>query len=255
MSTQSDNKVRVVRRGQGFTAGEGDIFRAQAGATVLAKRGSTGVFLNGSTGTAYEGSNFTAEGGAVVRAKYGSMGKARKDAVIVADYGAVIDAEPGARVVHTPDEEQHVVPGSVKTEFKDLSAVEQEIVQKAWDASKRAYCPYSNFPVGAAILAENAAGETKIFDGCNVENASYGGTICAERTAAVEAVKQGYRKFKTIAVVCAKHPGGSPCGFCRQVLREFGLHATVLNIFNTESGVVRWTVEELLPDSFGPDSL
>jgi len=139
--------------------------------------------------------------------------------------------------------------------YAQLSATEQKLVDTAWKMSKRAHCPYSKFPVGAAILAQNAAGKTKVFGGCNVENASYGGTICAERTAAVKAVSEGYTKFLTVAVVCAKVPGGSPCGFCRQVLREFGKNATILNISDRESSVVRWTMDELLPDSFGPESL
>ncbi len=248
-------KVRSVRRGQGFTAGEGDFFRAQAGSTVLAKKGSTGVYLAGSSGTAYEGSTFTAEEGSVVHARYGSIGRARKGSTIIANYGANIEKEEGAKIIMRPDEEEHRIPGSLVSSYAELDAMEKALVDKAWEISKQAYCPYSNFPVGAAILAENAAGEKRIFVGCNIENASYGGTICAERTAAFEAVKNGFRKFLIVAVVCAKCPGGSPCGFCRQVLREFGQHATVLNIFNTDSTVVRWTVEGLLPDSFGPESL
>lgn len=139
--------------------------------------------------------------------------------------------------------------------YTHLSPTEQKLVDRAWTMSRRAYCRYSNFPVGAAILAQNQAGKLRIFGGCNVENASYGGTICAERTAAVKAVSEGYTQFLIIAVVCAKVPGGSPCGFCRQFLREFGLGATVLNIMDKNSSVTRWTVDELLPDSFGPESL
>ena len=139
--------------------------------------------------------------------------------------------------------------------FSELAGDEQSLVSQAGEFSKRAHCPYSKFPVGAAILAENAAGKRKVFGGCNVENASYGGTICAERTAGVKAVSEGYTKFLVVAVVCAKVPGGSPCGLCRQFLREFGKNATVLNVSDTESSVVRWTMEELLPDSFGPESL
>ncbi len=139
--------------------------------------------------------------------------------------------------------------------FAELSGDEQRLVTTAWKFSERAHCPYSKFPVGAAILAENAAGKKKVFGGCNVENASYGGTICAERTASVKAVSEGYTKFLLVAVVCAKIPGGSPCGFCRQFLREFGKNATVLNVSDKESSVTRWTMDELLPDSFGPESL
>jgi cytidine deaminase len=139
--------------------------------------------------------------------------------------------------------------------YKQLSTDEQKLVDLAWKMTRRAHCPYSHFPVGAAILAQSSSGTTRVFGGCNVENASYGGTICAERTAAVKAVSEGFTKFLTVAVVCAKVPGGSPCGFCRQVLREFGKNATVLNISDRESSVVRWTVDDLLPDSFGPESL
>ena len=142
------------------------------------------------------------------------------------------------------------------TKSADLSGIERELVAASWTASGFAYMPYSKFPVGAALIAENDAGESKVFTGCNVENASYGGTICAERTAILKAISEGYRKLKTIAVVCAKIPGGSPCGLCRQVIREFGgLDGVVLTVQNREGDVTRWTVDELLPDSFGPDSL
>lgn len=251
----SKPKVHFVRRGKAYTAGDGEIFRAQAGSTVVAQRGSTGVYLDGSTGSAYEGSTFTAQSGSVVHAKYGSIGRARKGSTIIANYGAMVEDEGGAKIIMRADEEEHKVPGSMVSSYTQLSTMERSLVDHAWRISKQAYCPYSNFPVGASILAENEAGERRIFVGCNIENASYGGTVCAERTAAFEAVKNGFRKFVTIAVVCAKSPGGSPCGFCRQVLREFGLNATVLNIFNTESVVVKWTVDQLLPDSFGPNSL
>lgn len=137
----------------------------------------------------------------------------------------------------------------------NLNADDRKTVETAWESAKFAYCPYSLFPVGAAILAENANGERKIFGGCNVENCSYGGTICAERTAATKAVSEGYRKFITIAVVCPKALGGMCCGFCRQLLREFGKDATILNIKDTASNVEKWTMEEMLPESFGPDSI
>lgn len=142
------------------------------------------------------------------------------------------------------------------TPYAQLAPEEQKVVELAWEMSKRAYCPYSDFPVGAGILAENETGEQRFFGGCNVENASYGGSICAERTAAVKAVSEGFRTFRCIAVICAKVPGGSPCGICRQFLREFGgLTATVLNIQDRDNSVVRYRLEEILPDSFGPESL
>ncbi len=139
--------------------------------------------------------------------------------------------------------------------YAQLAHDEQELVDLAWQMSERAYIPYSQFPVGAAILGENAQGETRVFGGCNVENASYGACICAERTAACKAVSEGYQKFLKVAVVCAERPGGSPCGICRQFLREFGLQAVILCVQDRDNNVMRYGLDELLPDSFGPDSL
>lgn len=139
--------------------------------------------------------------------------------------------------------------------YAQLSRDEQELIDFAWKASERAYIPYSEFPVGAAILGENAAGETRAFSGCNVENASYGASICAERTTACKAVSEGFRKFLKVAVVCTKQPGGSPCGICRQFLTEFGPQAIVLCVQDRDNNVIRYHLDELLPDSFGPHSL
>lgn len=129
-----------------------------------------------------------------------------------------------------------------------LSPQEQRLVDAALEASKHAYCPHSNFHVGAAILTAN----DKIFSGCNIENASYGVSICAERTAAVKAVSEGHKSFNTVAVCCADKLGGWPCGACRQFLSEFGLNATVLCIVDENKSVQRKLLSELLPNSFGP---
>ncbi len=148
------------------------------------------------------------------------------------------------------------MPKPALTKFTELDQAEQELVNGAWDAAKIAYAPYSQFYVGAVIEAKNQEGIIKRFDGCNVENASYGGAICAERTAAVKAVSEGFTIFLRIAVVAATKPGGSPCGICRQVLREFGgLELIVLSIQNQNSDICKWTLDGLLPDSFGPESL
>ena len=112
-----------------------------------------------------------------------------------------------------------------------------------------AYAPYSQFQVGAALLAENG----EVFTGCNVENASYGMTICAERTAVFKAVAAGVRAFSAIAI--SVPGGGSPCGACRQVLNEFSPSMKVY--LSDENGqlIRETTLEMLLPDAFGPENL
>ena len=123
-----------------------------------------------------------------------------------------------------------------------------ELVQQALTARTRAYTPYSGYQVGAAVLT--AAGEVVL--GCNVENAAYPATICAERVALTAAVTQGKRHFTAIAV--ATRNGGSPCGACRQVMMELGPDMTVY--IADESGAYRTTtVRALLPDGFDHDKL
>ena len=116
----------------------------------------------------------------------------------------------------------------------------EKLVAAAWRARKAAYSPYSNFPVGAALLA----GDGRIFVGCNVENISFGLTICAERVAIGAAIAAGVRKFVAAAVVADTGVPISPCGACRQVLAEFGVPVVVLA--NRENRLV-FTMEELLP--------
>ncbi len=117
----------------------------------------------------------------------------------------------------------------------------------ARDAAARAYCPYSNFHVGAAVLADG-----RVFSGCNVENASYGLTICAERNAIFAAIAAGARRIQAIALVCVDAaddaPAASrmPCGACRQVIAEFAPPDTPVHI----EGVGTMTVAELLPSAF-----
>lgn len=131
--------------------------------------------------------------------------------------------------------------------FGDLSRIEKRLVEKAWLVANNAYTPRSDFPVGAAILARNEQGRTRIFSGCNVENNFFPPTICAERNAATTALAEGYSQFLTVAVVCKKFPGGSPCGLCRQVLVEFGKHADILNIVDAKNNVRKFGAQELLP--------
>ena len=124
----------------------------------------------------------------------------------------------------------------------------KELITQAIEARKRAYTPYSHYKVGAALLGKSG----KVYLGCNVENASYGHTVCAERTAVLKAVSEGEREFEAIAVVTRN--GGSPCGACRQVIREFGKHANCVSFCDTDERL-ETTLEELLPHSFGPEYL
>lgn len=125
----------------------------------------------------------------------------------------------------------------------------KELIRKALEAQKKAYVPYSKFPVGAAIITE----DDEIFTGCNIENASYTPTICAERTAIFKAISEGHRKIKTIAIV-GDGNFTYPCGVCRQVIREFGKDSTVI-IANSEDEYREYKLNELLPHSFGPEDL
>ena len=123
------------------------------------------------------------------------------------------------------------------------------LIDLAIEARRRAYVPYSHYPVGAALRTISG----KVFTGVNVENAAYPTTICAERTAVFKAVSEGEREFEVIAVVTEN--GGSPCGSCRQVLAEFGLDTVVL-IADAEGKLLQeTTVEDLLPGAFTPEHL
>ncbi|HTZ53638.1 MAG TPA: cytidine deaminase [Candidatus Acidoferrum sp.] len=127
-----------------------------------------------------------------------------------------------------------------------LLSEHEALLSAARDVRERAYAPYSTFAVGAAL----DTGDGQVFLGCNVENASYGLTICAERAAVAAAVAAGYRGFEAIAVAGPDGAVTSPCGACRQVLAEFNPAMTV--IFTSPHGPVITTVAELLPHSFGP---
>ncbi len=134
---------------------------------------------------------------------------------------------------------------------------DRELLRLAAQARANAYAPYSRFRVGAALLCEDGA----VFTGCNVENAAFSPGICAERAALAGAVSAGVRRFVTLAVVGgAEESGGArccpPCGVCRQTLREFGAALTVvLAPLDDLDAVERFTLEELLPRSFGPEDL
>ena len=128
----------------------------------------------------------------------------------------------------------------------DLDAV----MDAARDASRNAYAPYSNFRVGAAILTEGG----QIHAGCNVENASYGLAICAERNAAaaMALANPGDREIRLVAVFSPDAAPCFPCGACRQVLREFGCKEVVVE---EAAGLLSYPFDEILPYSFGPEDL
>lgn len=120
----------------------------------------------------------------------------------------------------------------------------KELYRTAVDAMKNSYAPFSKFTVGAALLTKDG----RVFTGVNVENSSYGATICAERTAFVKAVSEGYRDFDTIAVTC--NDGAAwPCGICRQFMYEFGPDLKVVTGENEEK-LKMMTLRELLPEGF-----
>ncbi len=126
----------------------------------------------------------------------------------------------------------------------------QELIQIALNARQKAYVPYSHFQVGAALLGKSG----RIYSGCNVENASFGATICAERTAVVKAVSEGETDFEALVVATDGRMPAAPCGICRQFLAEFGLEL-ILILVNLEGKKIETTLAEYLPGAFGPKSL
>lgn len=129
---------------------------------------------------------------------------------------------------------------------------EQEIknlIDHAIVAREKTYSPYSRFGVGAALLCEDGI----IYEGCNIENASYGLTNCAERTAIFKAVSEGHTKFKALAVVADTEGPCAPCGACRQVISEFDILQIILA--NLKGNYRVLDLDELLPFRFGADSL
>ncbi len=128
----------------------------------------------------------------------------------------------------------------------------QRLLDAARQAAARAYCPYSNFPVGAAVLS----GRGQVFAGCNVENASYGLTICAERNAVFQLVASGESPILVRAVLLytPTPTPTAPCGACRQVLNEFGPSCEVVSLCDGPDEL-RLTLDQLIPAAFGPRNL
>ena len=139
---------------------------------------------------------------------------------------------------------------------------DRQLIREALKARQRAYTPYSHYTVGAALEAQDGT----VFRGCNIENASFGATNCAERTALFTAVAEGYHRFSTIAIVSGPEsadeeelkttPYPSPCGICRQALREFADPGELRVILaRSEEDYKVYALKELLPESFGPEYL
>lgn len=126
----------------------------------------------------------------------------------------------------------------------------QELCQTAVDMLKMAYAPYSHFPVGAALECMDGT----VYTGCNIENAAYSPTNCAERTAVFKAVSEGHRSFTRIAIAAATEQFCPPCGVCRQVLQEFAPELTII-LVNNKGETRELSLKELLPYSFDSGNL
>ena len=132
---------------------------------------------------------------------------------------------------------------------------DKTLLERARDARERAYAPYSGFCVGVALLSRSG----EIYTGCNVENASYGATNCAERTAFFKAVSEGEREFSRIAIVGGSGCGTAccpPCGICRHVMREFCNPDEFYSVLEDgDGGMKKFLLRDLLPEGFGPENL
>ncbi|HTS19947.1 MAG TPA: cytidine deaminase [Verrucomicrobiae bacterium] len=126
----------------------------------------------------------------------------------------------------------------------------ETLIEQARQASERAYCPYSEFPVGAAVLAKSG----KVYTGCNVENAAYGSTICAERNAILQMAAAGERDIQAVIIYTPTEKVSAPCGACRQVINEFGPEARIVSVCDTNDRLDA-PLSELLPHAFGPKNL
>lgn len=127
----------------------------------------------------------------------------------------------------------------------------EELIKAAINARSKAYAPYSNFPVGAAIMSDG-----KIFEGCNIENASFGATNCAERTAIFKAVSEGHQTIEAVAVIGDVNAFTYPCGICRQVIAEFAKDKEIpIIIIKNEKEYIVKTLEDILPGIFSKEDL
>ena len=131
----------------------------------------------------------------------------------------------------------------------DIKALE-EMAKRAKEISRKAYCPYSKFSVGSVVLTDDG----QMYEGCNVENASYGLTICAERNAIFHMVAQSRQTIVAIVIYTPTPKPSAPCGGCRQVINEFGPDTLVMSVCDGPD-VLKKRLSELLPDAFGPANL
>ena len=131
----------------------------------------------------------------------------------------------------------------------------EKLLEYAENARLHSYCPYSGFAVGAPLLTADG----RVFTGCNVENAAFSPTLCAERVAIAKAVSEGETRFAALAIVggSKEKPGGfcPPCGVCRQLIREFAEDTLPVYLRGEDNGVQRYTLSQLLPVSFSPTAL
>ena len=167
-----------------------------------------------------------------------ALGMAAAAAIIVA-----ADAEGRADHSHNPTRKG-------KTMAEPDKAKLQEMAKRAKAVSEKAYCPYSKFRVGAVVLADDG----HQFEGCNVENASYGLTICAERNAVFHMIAQAKQKIVAVVIYTPTPKPAAPCGACRQVINEFGPDALVVSVCDGPD-VLRKKLSDLLPHAFGPSNL
>ena len=169
-------------------------------------------------------------------------------------FGLLINLLPLAHLTAYDDDSSLLQIATEEPAAKSSSAAltdkeKKELAQRAKEASKKAYAPYSKCSEGAAILTQSG----EVYSGANVENASYGLTICAERSAIFQAVNDGNREFKAIAISLKN--GEFPCGACRQVLNEFNSDLIVLMVDEDGRKIKETTLKELLPNAFGPKNL
>ncbi|WP_373997715.1 cytidine deaminase [Bdellovibrio bacteriovorus] len=133
-----------------------------------------------------------------------------------------------------------------------MTEIQKKLFDAACDAQKRAHAPYSSAFIGAAVLMADGS----IYSGCNVENASFGGTVCAERVAIFKAVSEGAPKqVKEVLVVSDAEKPWPPCGFCRQVIAEFATEQTMIHTANLQGKMKSFAFPEIFPEAFTPKHL